>query len=174
MQLLEYTANALKEELHQVGFRMTTQRREILDFFLNLPEGEHLSAQEVHQRTMAQGSRASLSTIYRCLKLMARLGLLRELEFPNKEHYYELNREFCLNAIPEDVLREAEASEQLLPASHHHHLVCVRTNEIREFRNDQVCKTARKIAEKYGYKVLDCQFTIIGVSPEGQLLPQLT
>ncbi|MBD2099342.1 Fur family transcriptional regulator [Leptolyngbya sp. FACHB-261] len=174
MKLLDYTASALKEELHRVGFRMTNQRREILDFFLNLPEGEHLSAQEVHQRTAAQGSRASLSTVYRCLKLMARLGLLRELEFPNKEHYYELNREFCLNAVPGDLLQEDETAEQLVPAPHHHHLVCVRTNRIQEFHNDQVCKTARKIAEKYGFKVLDCQFTIIGVSPEGQLLPQLT
>ncbi|MCA6519583.1 MAG: transcriptional repressor, partial [Pseudanabaena sp. M110S1SP2A07QC] len=51
---------------------------------------------------------------------------------------------------------------------HHHHLVCVKTNRVIEFKNDQILTISKKVADKYGFSVLDCQLTIIGVSPEGQ------
>jgi Fur family ferric uptake transcriptional regulator len=37
-----------------------------------------------------------------------------------------------------------------------------------EFKDNKILGIVQKVAEKYGYKVLDCQLTIIGVSPEGQ------
>jgi Fur family ferric uptake transcriptional regulator len=37
-----------------------------------------------------------------------------------------------------------------------------------EFKNNAILNITQKVAEKYGFKVLDCQLTIIGISPEGQ------
>ncbi|CAN1210470.1 transcriptional repressor [Tumidithrix helvetica PCC 7403] len=142
-----YSPEALKAELNAKGWRMTPQREVILSTFQNLPEGEHLSAEDLFYRLQNQGENISLSTIYRTVKLMARMGILRELELTEDHKHYEIN--------------------QPRP-HHHHHLVCVKTNRVIEFKNDQILTISQKVADKYGFKVLDCQLTIIGVSPEGQ------
>ena len=143
----DYTPETLRAELNAKGWRMTPQREVILNTFKNLPEGRHLSAEELYNRLKEQGEDISLSTIYRTVKMMARMGILRELELTEDHKHYEIN--------------------QPRP-HHHHHLVCVKTNAVVEFKNDKILEISQKVAEKYGYKVLDCQLTIIGVSPEGQ------
>jgi len=142
-----YSPESLKAELNAKGWRMTPQREVILTIFQNLPEGEHLSAEDLHHRLQTQGENISLSTIYRTVKLMARMGILRELELTEDHKHYEIN--------------------QPRP-HHHHHLVCVKTNRVIEFKSDPILTISQKVADKYGFKVLDCQLTIIGVSPEGQ------
>lgn len=143
----DYTPEILRAELNAKGWRMTPQREVILNTFKNLPEGQHLSAEDLYNRLKDQGEDISLSTIYRTVKMMARMGILRELELTEDHKHYEIN--------------------QPRP-HHHHHLVCVKTNAVIEFKNDKILEISQKVAEKYGYKVLDCQLTIIGISPEGQ------
>ncbi len=142
-----YTAEALKAELNSKGWRMTPQREKILQTFQNLPEGEHLSAEDLHYKLQEQNENISLSTIYRTVKMMARMGILRELELAEDHKHYELN--------------------QPRPY-HHHHLICVKTNKVVEFKNDQILSISQKVAEKYGFQVLDCELRIVGISPEGQ------
>lgn len=142
-----YTEDAFRAELHNRGWRSTPQREIILQTFQNLPEGEHLSAEELHERLQKAKHNISLSTIYRTVKMMANMGILRELELKEGHKHYEINQP---------------------GPRHHHHLVCVKTNEVIEFKDNKILGIVQKVAEKYGYKVLDCQLTIIGVSPEGQ------
>jgi Fur family transcriptional regulator, ferric uptake regulator len=147
-----YTPDALKSELHERGWRMTPQREVILTWFQNLEKGEHLSAEDLCELLQAQGERVSLSTIYRNLKMMARMGILRELELSEGQKRYEINQ----------------------PAPHHHHhLICVRCNKTIEFKNDSVLKAGAKMAQKSGYHLLDCQLLIQAICPACQrsLLP---
>jgi Fur family transcriptional regulator, ferric uptake regulator len=88
---IPYNAASLKAALHEKGYRMTPQREVILDLFCQLPRGEHLSAEEVAQRLSAGGDRSSLSTVYRTLKLMSQMGILRELDLAEDHKHYELN-----------------------------------------------------------------------------------
>ena len=71
-----YTNASLKTELHDRGWRLTPQRETILHLFQELPRGEHLSAEDVYNQleSLVEGKEISLSTIYRTLKLMARIG----------------------------------------------------------------------------------------------------
>lgn len=147
-----YTATSLKAELNERGWRLTPQRETILQVFQNLPEGNHLSAEDLYNYLHRQGENISLSTIYRTLKLMARMGILRELELAEGHKHYEINQ----------------------PAPHHHHhLICVRCNKTIEFKNDSVLKTGTKTAQREGYYLLDCQMTIHAICPACQrsLLP---
>ncbi|MEM6446224.1 MAG: transcriptional repressor [Cyanobacteria bacterium J06642_2] len=143
----QYSPDAFRAELHAKGWRLTPQRETILSTFQNLPEGEHLSAEELHERLVEGGESISLSTVYRTVKMMARMGILRELELAEGHKHYELNQPY---------------------PHHHHHLVCVKTNQVIEFKNSSILNISQKVAAKHGFKVLDCQLTIIGVSPEGQ------
>lgn len=142
-----YTAASLKAELNERGWRLTPQREVILTIFQNLPQGNHLSAEELQGRLQEEGEKISLSTIYRTLKLMARMGILRELELAEGHKHYEINQ----------------------PAPHHHHhLLCVRCNKTIEFKNEQVLKIGAKAAEREGFHLLDCQMTIHAICPTCQ------
>jgi Fur family ferric uptake transcriptional regulator len=142
---MSITRNSFKAELNQKGWRMTPQRETILQVFQTLPRGEHLSAEDLHDRLEKQKSNISLSTIYRTVKIMARMGILRELELAEGHKHYELN-----TASPH----------------HHHHMVCVQCNRTIEFNNDSILKQSVKQVEKAGFQLIDCQLTIYTICPE--------
>jgi Fur family transcriptional regulator, ferric uptake regulator len=139
------TSNSFKAELNDKGWRMTPQREMILQIFQGLPQGEHLSVEDLHELLLAREMDVSLSTIYRTVKLMARMGILRELELAEGHKHYEIN----------------EASSH-----HHHHMVCVQCNRTIEFENDAVLKQSMKQVEKSGYQLIDCQLTVYAICPE--------
>ena len=141
------TPATLKAELNERGWRMTPQREKILQTFRDLPAGNHLSAEDLLHQLEASGESISLSTIYRTLKLMARMGILRELELAEGHKHYEINQP---------------------SPHHHHHLICVRCNKTIEFKSDSVLKVGAKTAQKEGYHLLDCQLTIHAICPTCQ------
>jgi Fur family transcriptional regulator, ferric uptake regulator len=142
-----YTPTSLKAELNSRGWRMTPQREVILSVFQDLPEGKHLSAEELYNLLQEKEEGISLATIYRTLKLMARMGILRELELAEGHKHYEINQP---------------------SPHHHHHLICVRCNKTIEFKNDSILRAGVKAADKNGYHLLDCQLTIHAVCPTCQ------
>lgn len=141
----QYTAESLKAELNSRGGRLTPQREKILHLFQNLPRGDHLSAEELHGLMLQRGERVSLSTVYRSLKLMTRMGILRELELAEGHKHYEINRPH---------------------PHHHHHMVCVQCNRTVEFKNDSILKQSLKQVEREGLQLIDCQLTVMAVCPE--------
>ena len=78
-------AEALRSSLHGRGQRLTPQRQRVLALFERLGEGTHLSAEEVHQRLLRAEERVSLATVYRTLRLLSSMELLRELELRELE-----------------------------------------------------------------------------------------
>ncbi|AFZ13594.1 ferric uptake regulator, Fur family [Crinalium epipsammum PCC 9333] len=142
-----YTTGSLKAELNERGWRLTPQRETILQIFQNLARGNHLSAEDLYDLLQNEGEKISLSTIYRTLKLMARMGILRELELAEGHKHYEINQPY---------------------PNHHHHLICVRCNKTVEFKNDSILKTGTKTARKEGYHLLDCQLTVHAICPSCQ------
>jgi Fur family transcriptional regulator, ferric uptake regulator len=143
MPMSIYDLNSLKGTLHSRGFRLTNQRRVILNIFQELPKGDHLSAEALHHSLRQRGEKISLSTVYRTLHLMAIIGLLRELEFGEAHKCYELN----------------------LPGSHHH-LVCTQCNYTLEFIDEEVVKVGEQQAKTKGYQVLDYQLVLHVLCPE--------
>jgi Fur family transcriptional regulator, ferric uptake regulator len=142
-----YTADSLRAELHEKGWRLTPQREIILQVFQELESGKHLSAEDLQEFLAGQGHNISLSTIYRTVKMMARMGILRELELAEGHKHYEINQP---------------------SPHHHHHLICVSCNNTIEFRNDSILKIGDKTAKKEGYHLLDCQMSIHAICPACQ------
>lgn len=140
-----YNITELKAELNARGWRLTPQRETILLVFQNLPKGEHLSAEELHELLQKQGEKVSLSTIYRSVKLMAKMGILRELELAEGHKHYELYQSY---------------------PHHHHHIVCIQCNTTIEFKDDSILKHSLKQCEKEGFQLIDCQLTVMTICPE--------
>lgn len=145
MGMPPYTATSLKAELNSRGWRLTPQREKILHVFQNLPRGNHLSAEELYGLLERRGEMISLSTIYRSVKLMARMGILRELELAEGHKHYELYRSH---------------------PHHHHHIVCIQCNKTIEFKDDSILKHSLKQSEREGFQLIDCQLTVMTICPE--------
>lgn len=135
-----------REELSQIlrtqGFRITPQREKILDIFYSLPEGEHLSAEDLQNILRGESSDISLATSYRTLKLLASLGVLRELDFAEDHKHYELAR--------------SDAGIE------HQHIICVECGNTEEFTSVEVFNAAVAIAEKADFELIDAQLKLFG------------
>lgn len=142
---MAYDSSALKAELNARGWRLTPQREKILQIFHDLPKGNHLSAEELHELLEKQQKGISLSTIYRSVKLMSRMGILRELELAEGHKHYELHQPH---------------------PHHHHHIVCVQCNKTIEFKNDSILKHSLKQCEREAMQLIDCQLTVTTICPE--------
>lgn len=131
------------------GYRVTPQRERILRLFQELPAGTHLSAEELHRKLQQESPKISLATAYRTLKLLAGLGLLREVDFSESHKHYELQR--------------AERP--------HQHLICVVCGATVEFSGQDVDAAAHAMARQCGFAPLDIEIKIVGVCPACQAPP---
>ncbi len=135
-----------REELSTIlrnkGFRITPQREKILDIFYDLPEGEHLSAEALQNRLRQETSDISLATSYRTLKLLASLGVLREVDFAEDHKHYELIR--------------SESDIQ------HQHVICVECGHTEEFTSVEIFEAASAISKRIAFTLIDVQLKLYG------------
>ena len=86
-------------ELSKQGYRLTPQRTMILSAIEN--SGNHISAEEIYAQIVARYPNVNISTVYRTLELLKRLGLVTETD-----------------------LGEGRVRYHPAEKGHHHHLVC--------------------------------------------------
>lgn len=139
-----YSATALKTELNAQGGRISSQREMILNVFQDLPQGKHLSATQLHKLLVQQDHPIGLPTVYRNLKLMSHMGILRELELPHGRKHYELSQPY---------------------KNRHHHLICVKCNQTIEFNNNSILKIGKSQAKQAGFRLIDSQLTVQALCP---------
>ena len=95
---------------------------------------------ELYRRVSKIDTKISIATVYRTVKLFEESGILTKHEFKGgKARYEELNE------------------------GHHDHLIDVKTGEIIEFVDEDIEKLQKKVAEKYGYKLVDHKLELYGV-----------
>ena len=65
------------------------------------------------------------------------------------------------------VAKGVKLTEQL-NEGHHDHLIDVKTGEIIEFVDEEIEKLQKKVAEKYGYTLVDHKLELYGVKKKSQ------
>lgn len=135
------TRQELSTSLRDKGFRLTPQREKIIDIFFHLPEGEHLSAEDLHMILRKENSDISLATSYRTLKLLASIGVLRELDFAEDHKHYELIRN---------------------PEAPHHHIICVECLGTEEFDSPEAFQLSVALAKSKRFHLVDVQLKLFG------------
>jgi len=127
--------------------RWTVPREAILEFLSK--SSKHISAKEIYASLCKSYPGMGLTTVYRTLELLARMGLITKLTLGDGQSRYELKS------------REKE--------EHHHHLICTRCGKIidySEFLDEElklVRKTEERLAKKYGFKILDHNIEFLGI-----------
>ena len=117
---------------------MTEQRRVIARVLSDAHD--HPDVEQVHRRAAEVDPRISIATVYRTVRLFEEANILERHDFGDGRARYEE-----------------------VPDSHHDHLIDVESGKVIEFRNEQVEKLQREIAEKLGFKLVDHRLELFGV-----------
>ena len=120
------------------GVKLTDQRKIIARVMSEA--NNHPDVDELYTRVSKIDSKISIATVYRTVKLFEESGILAKHEFKGGKARYE------------------ELSE-----SHHDHLIDVKSGEIIEFVDQEIENLQKKVAEKYGYDLVDHKLELYGV-----------
>ena len=130
--------DSIEQKCIDKGVKLTDQRKIIAKIMSE--SDDHPDVDELYKRVSIIDSKISIATVYRTVKLFEESGILAKHEFKGgKARYEELNE------------------------SHHDHLIDVKTGEIIEFVDDEIEKLQKKVAEKYGYNLVDHKLELYGI-----------
>ena len=82
---------SLIETLRSTGLKATAPRKAVIRLLEE--RREHLSAEDIHRALVAQGVRIDLSSVYRTLGLLARLGLVRPVAPAERHGHFEVEHD---------------------------------------------------------------------------------
>ena len=125
------------------GVKLTEQRKIIAKVMSE--SHDHPDVDELYNRVSKFDPKISIATVYRTVKLFEEAGILAKHDFKGGKARYE------------------ELSE-----SHHDHLIDVKTGEIIEFVDEEIEKLQKKVAEKYGYELVDHKLELYGVKKKNK------
>ena len=129
--------NKIEEKCKTKGVRLTDQRRLIAKVMSEATD--HPDVDELHKRVSKIDKKVSIATVYRTVKLFEESGILEKHDFKGGKARYEQS-----------------------PDTHHDHLIDVNSGDIIEFVDQEIENIQNKIAEKYGYKLVDHRLELYG------------
>ena len=134
----------IEQRCIEKGVKLTEQRKVIAKILseskVTYGESDHPDVDELYKRVSMIDSKISIATVYRTVKLFEEAGILTKHDFKGGKARYE--------AIIE---------------SHHDHLIDIKTGEIIEFVDEEIEKLQKKVADKYGYKLVDHKLELYGI-----------
>ena len=135
--------DTIEEKCLSKGVKLTDQRKIIARVLSQSKskygESDHPDVDELYNRVSKIDPKISIATVYRTVKLFEEAGILTKHDFKGGKARYE--------AIVE---------------SHHDHLIDIKTGEIIEFVDDEIEMLQKKVADKYGYKLVDHKLELYG------------
>ena len=136
-------SETIEQKCLSKGVKLTDQRRVIAKVMSE--SNDHPNVDELFKRVNIVDPKISIATVYRTVKLFEESGILAKHDFKGgKARYEELNE------------------------SHHDHLIDVKTGEIIEFVNEDIERLQKKVAEKYGYELVDHKLELYGVKKKSK------
>ena len=142
-------SDTIEQQCLSKGVKLTEQRRIIAKVISESKaaygESDHPDVDELYSRVSKVDPKISIATVYRTVKLFEEAGILTKHDFKGGKARYE------------------ELSE-----SHHDHLIDIKTGEIIEFVDEEIEKLQKKVAEKYGYKLVDHKLELYGIKKKNE------
>ena len=119
---------------------MTDQRKVIIEVLSNAVD--HPDVESVFKRAQAIDPKISIATVYRTIRIFEENNLLEKHEFKGFSSRYETVRE------------------------DHHHLIDIKSGEVKEFTNKFIDAVQKQMAQELGYKLVDYRLEIYAVPLE--------
>jgi Fur family ferric uptake transcriptional regulator len=138
---MEASLTRIEKACVDKGLRMTEQRRVIARVLSDAVD--HPDAEELYRRASAVDPHISIATVYRTVKLFEDAGILERHDF-----------------------RDGRSRYEEVPESHHDHLIDIQSGKVIEFRNEEIERLQRLIADELGFELVDHRLELYGV-PRG-------
>ena len=116
----------IANKLSELGYRLTPQRIMILSAIED--SDDHISAEEIYAQIVAKYPQVNISTVYRTLELLKRLGLVTETDLGGGRVRYH----------------SAEKG-------HHHHLVCQKCGTIIDIDESTLARLQDVLLHRYNF-----------------------
>src|SRR5512134_2933335 len=120
------------------GLKMTEQRRVIARVLSEA--ADHPDVEQLYRRATELDPRISIATVYRTVRLFEEANILERHDF-----------------------RDGRARYEEAPETHHDHLINLHTGEVIEFRNEEIEKLQRRVAEELGFELVDHRLELYAV-----------
>jgi Fur family ferric uptake transcriptional regulator len=120
------------------GLKATKQREEIFNIFLN--SFGHKNLAQIYALVTKANPKIGYTTVYRTMKLLARLGLAEERKFADRGTRYE----------------------PISKGEHHDHFICLKCGKIIEFEDEAIESLQKEIAERYHFEILRHRMELYG------------
>ena len=138
-------SETIEQKCQSQGVKLTDQRRIIAKVISESKkaygESDHPDVDELYNRVSKIDPKISIATVYRTVKLFEEAGILTKHDFKGGKARYEINDD-------------------------HNHLIDIKTGDIIEFVDEEIEELQKKIASKYGYKLVDHKLELYGVKVE--------
>jgi Fur family transcriptional regulator, ferric uptake regulator len=134
----EKPVQSIEEVCVAKGMRMTEQRRVIARVLEAATD--HPDVEELYHRASAVDPHISIATVYRTVKLFEDAGVIARHDFGAGRSRYEP-----------------------IPDEHHDHLIDLRSGEVIEFRDDEIERLQKAIAERLGFRLVDHRLELYAV-----------
>ena len=129
-------SETIEQKCLSKGVKLTEQRRIIAKVMSE--SSDHPDVDELYKRVSKIDPKISIATVYRTVKLFEEAGILTKHDFKGGKARYEINDD-------------------------HNHLIDIKTGDIIEFVDEEIEELQKKIANKYGYKLVDHKLELYGV-----------
>ena len=130
--------DSIEKKCIKIGVKLTEQRKIIAKIMSE--SNDHPNVDELYKRVSKIDTKISIATVYRTVKLFEEAGIITKHEFKGgKARYEEINE------------------------GHHDHLIDIKSGEIIEFVDNEIEELQKKVAEKYGYNLVDHKLELYGV-----------
>src|SRR5215475_4307553 len=137
----------LEQLCHDKGLKMTEQRRIIARVLSDATD--HPDVEQVYRRATEIDPHISIATVYRTVRLFEEANILERHDFRDGRSRYE------------------EA-----PEVHHDHLIDIQSGRVIEFRDEEIERLQRKVAENLGYRLVDHRLELYAVPSDEKQAPQ--
>jgi Fur family ferric uptake transcriptional regulator len=127
----------LEQLCQEKGLKMTEQRRVIARVLSDATD--HPDVEQLYRRVTQVDPRISIATVYRTVRLFEEASILERHDF-----------------------RHGRARYEEVPERHHDHLIDVQSGEVVEFRNEDIEKLQRRVAEELGFELVDHRLELYG------------
>ena len=135
-------SETIEDKCLSKGVKLTDQRKIIAQVISQSKEAygesDHPDVDELYNRVSKIDAKISIATVYRTVKLFEEAGILTKHDFKTGKARYELNDD-------------------------HNHLIDIKSGEIIEFVDEEIDRIQKKIAEKYGYTLVDHKLELYGI-----------
>jgi Fur family ferric uptake transcriptional regulator len=127
---MRLTERRITAALKEHGYKLTPQRRAVIAAIA--ASADHLTPNDLYQKVHQGHPAIGLTTVYRTLEVMARLGLICELHAGGSCRSYT-------TGAPE----------------HHHHIICSGCGEVVDFSGYDLSPLEERLSRETGFEIED-------------------